>query len=106
MLMHMHMPCRCLRPAFVESAMSGLKAEGLKGLVLGVVTPAVFARSAVAKFGAVDDISPVMQHDIACWVMTSLPQWVMERVLYVLSMVRINKRISDAAKGKDKGKAE
>jgi hypothetical protein len=84
--------------------MSGLKAEGLKGLILGVVTPEVFARSAVAKFGAVDDISPVLQHDVACWVMTALPKWVMERVLYALSMVRIHKRKAAAAAGK--GKAE
>jgi len=80
-----------LRPAFVESNMSGLKASGLKGLLLGVVTPQYFAKAAVAKFGLVDDVSPVAQHALAAFFISRvLPSVVSERFLYALSMKRFN----------------
>ena len=88
-----------LRPAFVESAMSGLKAEGLKGLLLGVVLPETFAELAVNKFGPFDDISPVVWHDIiGIWFSRILPCRTKEAVLYRLSMTRYNKKVAKANK--------
>ena len=81
-----------VRPAFVESAMSGLKAEGLKGFLLGVVKPAYFARTTVDKFGNADDISPVLVHDLQGIIITSLPARLKEFFLYKLGMKRYSLR--------------
>ena len=81
-----------LRPAFVESAMSGLKAEGIKGLLLGVVKPDYFACVAVNKFGHLDDVSPVMLHDLTGKFLTSLPKFLKEWFLYKLSSRRYSLR--------------
>jgi short-subunit dehydrogenase len=49
----------CLRPSFVESRMSGLKADSDMGRRLNVIKADVFAKDALNKLGSVDDISPV-----------------------------------------------
>ena len=82
-----------LRPAFVESAMSGLKANDIKGILLGVVKPEVFAMHAVNKFGHCDDISPVPWHDmVGTFLSQFCPSKLKETILYRLSMVRYNKK--------------
>ncbi len=75
----------CVRPSFVESRMSGLQANNLKGMLLGVATAENFAKSALDKLGHVHDISSYWRHDLTAKILTSLPLWMSQRFMYSLT---------------------
>jgi hypothetical protein len=70
--------------------MSGLKADNLKGIMLGVATAENFAKSALDKLGHIHDISSYWRHDLIAIFLTSLPVWVSQRFMYTLTNKKYN----------------
>jgi len=70
------------RASFVETRMSGLKANTMEGMMLQVILPASFASSCLDKLSYVDDISPHWAHDFQTIIVSSLPRFLSERFLY------------------------
>mmetsp|Transcript_29681 Transcript_29681/g.50093 ORF Transcript_29681/g.50093 Transcript_29681/m.50093 type:complete len:336 (-) Transcript_29681:221-1228(-) len=71
-----------VRASFVETRMSGLKANCLKGYMMQVVMPSSFVKSCLDKLSFVDDISPHWAHDLQTLFMGSLPRLMSENFLH------------------------
>lgn len=71
-----------VRASFVETRMSGLKANCLQGYMMQVVLPSSFVKSCLDKLSFVDDISPHWAHDLQTYFVGSLPRLVSESFLH------------------------